>query len=368
MKWIIFSTIFTIINQIYSQTTGKCYVLGMEGGGDKGAYQTGVFKGLVDNLPANERAWNVISGISAGSINAFVVASTSVGNETQASDFLLGNWRKITGYKELYQNWWGGVVEGFFSKSGLYDTSPLHTLLEGYTNGMTLQRDFVIGATNMYTGMFDDFTSDTLQPSEYVDSILASGAYPVIFPNRQFRNETYMDGGVKVSIDLPTSVNKCRSKGYKDSDIVVDVLLNSVKTIDKLSPIGDHPLDVLFRVFDIYGYDETMRDLEEMSRIYPDVYVRYVVAPSQVLPSGSVPLNFDPTQIEEMIQIGIKDGENAVKSGEGVLWKQMKEKYLQEKMKKWTGKTLSTSQVEKANADLYANKKSEEKNVKFLNQ
>jgi hypothetical protein len=36
----------------------------LKGGGTKGAYQAGVLKGLIENLPAEEVAWDVISGIS----------------------------------------------------------------------------------------------------------------------------------------------------------------------------------------------------------------------------------------------------------------------------------------------------------------
>ncbi len=47
--------------------TGTCHALAMAGGGDRAAYEAGVIRGLVDNLAKEEVAYNVVTGISAGS-------------------------------------------------------------------------------------------------------------------------------------------------------------------------------------------------------------------------------------------------------------------------------------------------------------
>lgn len=46
----------------------KCRALVIEGGGDLGAYEAGILKGLIYNLPNEEVQWDVLSGISVGSI------------------------------------------------------------------------------------------------------------------------------------------------------------------------------------------------------------------------------------------------------------------------------------------------------------
>jgi predicted acylesterase/phospholipase RssA len=48
----------------------KCRVLVLEGGGDRGAYHSGAFHQFVHSLPPDEVAYDVITGISAGGLNA----------------------------------------------------------------------------------------------------------------------------------------------------------------------------------------------------------------------------------------------------------------------------------------------------------
>jgi len=317
----------------------KCYILGLEGGGDHGAYQAGAFKALVDALPPEQRCWDVVSGVSAGSMNGFAISIFPKGQEEAARDYLINGWRKVKGYTDLYQSWpWGGIIKGLWWETGLYDTTPLKTYLANLINNKTLEREFVLGATNMETGMFENFDTEDLKEDEYITAVMASGAFPVFFPNIKFRNKTYMDGGVKVSVDIPTAVNKCRDQGFRDRDIVVDVLLNGAKNMTDANVSSFHPLNVLYRVYEIYGYDTSMRDLEEMSRIFPNVTIRYVVAPTKPLPSGDIPLSFKPDQIETMIQMGIVDGKNVVKKGPGVNFKKMLYQHYEEKAMRIFGK------------------------------
>jgi predicted acylesterase/phospholipase RssA len=46
----------------------------MSGGANKGAYEGGVIYGLTHNLPENETQWDVVSGVSAGALNAVGVS------------------------------------------------------------------------------------------------------------------------------------------------------------------------------------------------------------------------------------------------------------------------------------------------------
>ena len=59
----------------------KCRALALEGGGDAGSWQAGAIAGLVENLPANEVQYDVISGVSVGSINGLYVATYEKGDE-----------------------------------------------------------------------------------------------------------------------------------------------------------------------------------------------------------------------------------------------------------------------------------------------
>ena len=311
--------IFCLLKSITSLTEKtKCYVLALEGGGDKGAYQAGAIKGLVDNVPNGETQWDVVTGISVGSMDAAALALFDVGNESNAADYLVQTWRDIQGKRDIYQNWLFGPLQGLLFKSGLYDTTPLRNKIKSVVKDNNLKRKFVCGATNFVTGTFDSWDDQSLLREEYEDAIVSSGAFPVIFPINQFRGNYYMDGGVKISVDIASGINKCLDMGYIDENIVVDVVLLNSKVLPTQDAKNVHPLGVLVRIMEIYGYDNAMRDFDYIKTVFPKVHFRYVVAPTKALPSGSIPLTFSPNEIEVMIGFGQDDAKEVVQKGPGV--------------------------------------------------
>jgi hypothetical protein len=107
-------------------------------------------------------------------------------------------------------------------------------------------------------------------------------------------------------------------------------MLNS-KNLPEQDANGVHPLGVLNRVFEIFGYDNAMRDFEYAKVSFPKVNLRYIIEPTKKLPSGSIPLVFSPEQIETMIQVGYEDAKNVIKLGHGKNLEILLENYRQEK-------------------------------------
>jgi predicted acylesterase/phospholipase RssA len=72
---LLFSTL-TILALLTAQSeaTKKCRALVLQGGGDLGAYQAGGVVGLMDNLDPIETQYDVVTGVSAGSINGIAMA------------------------------------------------------------------------------------------------------------------------------------------------------------------------------------------------------------------------------------------------------------------------------------------------------
>ena len=52
------------------KTDGKCRILSLRGGGIHGAFEVGVLKALVDNMPPEEVRYDYIAGVSIGAYNA----------------------------------------------------------------------------------------------------------------------------------------------------------------------------------------------------------------------------------------------------------------------------------------------------------
>jgi len=68
----------------------------MSGGGAKGAYEAGVLYGLYNNIPDKKTmAYDVVTGVSAGSINTAAVILFEKGDEQNMINFLSDTWASI---------------------------------------------------------------------------------------------------------------------------------------------------------------------------------------------------------------------------------------------------------------------------------
>ena len=78
----------------------------------------------------------------------------------------------------------------------------------------------------------------------FVSGVMASRAFSVIFPNIAKDGTSFMDGGVKNSIDIPSGINKCLDMGYAMDSIVIDAILcsatNQLPQVDlsKMHPVS----------------------------------------------------------------------------------------------------------------------------------
>jgi predicted patatin/cPLA2 family phospholipase len=341
--YFLFFTFFYLKNLFaFSKNSSKtCKILSLEGGGDKGAYQAGVIKAFVDNLPPEVIQYDIYSGISVGSLNSAGLAFFKKGEEKNASDFLLNTWRNISSYKNIYQNYNSlGLLYSFFFERGLYDTTPLKGLLSDIIRSHNVSRNFTFGMSNIGTGLFEVFTDlhlKNLTKDDEILAILSSSAIPVLFPSVVFKNKTYVDGGLSIAVDLFSGISICRNFGYADEDIIVDIILLTNSSIPYEYPNITSIYSGL-RAIDIIYNDAWDKNLDEISHVFPNVNVRYVVTPNGQIESGRFPINFFPEEIESMIQRGINDGINVISKGEGTVFKELRESYLEKKYKRYFDK------------------------------
>ena len=105
-----------------------CHALALSGGGNKGAYEAGVVYQLAHSLPADEVTWDVVSGVSAGALNAAGISIFAVGDEIKMSEWLLGLWTSLE-TENVWTMWDEGFIWGFMNASGIFDDTPLFNLL-----------------------------------------------------------------------------------------------------------------------------------------------------------------------------------------------------------------------------------------------
>ena len=60
----------------------------LKGGGIHGAYESGVLKSIVEQMPAEDIKYDYISGVSIGAINASYLALFPPGQEKEAAEGL----------------------------------------------------------------------------------------------------------------------------------------------------------------------------------------------------------------------------------------------------------------------------------------
>ena len=63
---------------------GKCRILSLRGGGIHGAWEAGVLKGMLENMPDGSMEYDYISGVSVGALAASVFATFPKGEEKEA--------------------------------------------------------------------------------------------------------------------------------------------------------------------------------------------------------------------------------------------------------------------------------------------
>ena len=100
-----------------------CTALVLSGGGNNGAWEAGVLWGLAHYGDTEQFQYDVVTGVSAGGINAASMAVFEKGDELQATEWLSDMWNQKKN-SDFYVSWMGGIAEGLLFKQSLYDTSP----------------------------------------------------------------------------------------------------------------------------------------------------------------------------------------------------------------------------------------------------
>jgi len=301
----------------------KCYVLANGGGADRGAYGAGVIKDLIDNLSANEIRWNVVTGISIGSLNAAGVAVWEIGKEKEAAEFIVDGWLSLKGKENLYKNWRLGLLWGLLFKSSFYDNSPYYDTVKEIFLNKSLKRGYICGAVNLVTGDYEIFEDESLKESGFPEIIITSAAVPVFFPVNKYNSNYYIDGSSLYNIDITSGINRCLHMGYSEDKIVVDAIFLSSSISNEINPKTIGPLGVLRRTLEISRFDKSVSDLIEAMEYFSKVEFRYLVKPTMQLPEGIDLIDFTHEDVVRMIGYGQDDAKRAILKGHGVNMKEV---------------------------------------------
>jgi len=216
----------------------------LTGGGARAAYQVGLIKGIARHFP--ELRIDIITGVSAGAINAIYLAATQ-GSLAEKAERLEQMWMALSCSAiynfdwELFMPFRSALASVLPKKSrwakarphGMLDTNPLRNLLcrvlkvpswvpipgveENIRSGnltalalMTL--DYATGQTVRWVqGRYFDVhegPNQRTEPTRFtVEHVMASSALPFVFPAARIGREWHGDGGIRLAAPLSSAVH-----------------------------------------------------------------------------------------------------------------------------------------------------------------
>ena len=125
-------------------------------------YQAGVISGLAATLPAAEMAYQAVSGVAGGAVNAVILATFAEGEEASAADRMKTFWVNSANTK-LYKDWIGGDIEGLLIKGGIWnDENVLDFIRTEMQNMIADQRWVDVGLTDVLKGTYVDYKNEEL--------------------------------------------------------------------------------------------------------------------------------------------------------------------------------------------------------------
>ncbi len=235
------NSIERIRERVVSRGSAPHYGLVLSGGGARAAYQAGVLQYIGEQV--DDHLFSVITGVSAGSINAaFLANNTTTFSDTVAQ--LVACWEELTS-DDVYeaatglQLLWNAVRKSgsddsgeLIPRYGLVKTHPLRKYLseklrpeDGVLTG--IQKNISNGrldacafvSTNYATGQtvswIDGSQIDgwernnrvSVQGPLTVDHVMASSSLPFLFPAIQIGDVWYGDGGIRLAEPLSPAVH-----------------------------------------------------------------------------------------------------------------------------------------------------------------
>ena len=270
----------------------------LPGAGARGAYQVGVLKGIATMLPEHApNPFAVISGTSAGAINAVVLASRAArfdlavaemehvwSNFKAAQVYRTDNWTML----KTSLHWFTAILLGGLGKRNpvsLLDSSPLCELLTENIKFSNIERAIDRGqleALAITVSAYSSARSVTffqgladLKPWAKVrrigrpakitmEHILASAAVPFVFSPVQIGDEFYGDGAMRHRAPLSSAIHLGAERmlviGVRDEHPDPEPQEGTPAEMPSFALLAGYMLDSLFM-------DGLYADLEQSTRI-----------------------------------------------------------------------------------------------------
>lgn len=118
----------------------------------------------------------------------------------------------------------------------------------------------------------------------------ASMSIAGFFPPADVLGSSFFDGSAVWDIDVFSAINRCTDLGFKNEDIVVDVIMTSSANLKDVQAEDYKSIGMLFRYLEISSFYNSMDGLLRAKFAYDGVDFRYIITPSGSIPSSKFPL------------------------------------------------------------------------------
>jgi NTE family protein len=271
----------------------------LSGGGCKGAFQVGALKKWMaeDGLD-----YEILTGISVGSINSTYLAQFPVGQGKQAWEILHGLWSQVSP-KKIKKNWFPfSIIESLW-KSSVYNSAPLQAWIRSGLDASKVKasgKQLRVVAVSWNSGEARVVSQDA---DNLADWVIASSSFPVMLSPIKIDGQLWSDGGLRSVTPLGEAIRA----GATDIDVV---MCSDPYAKDPYKAEGKGAIpSLVLRAIDIMS-DEIMRadlkicglknDLAKLDPQYKRINIRMLKPPIDLGDS----LNFEQANIQRMEKIG----------------------------------------------------------------
>ncbi len=188
-----------------------CKILSLSGGGAYGAFEIGVVSNIIDS---GNGGWNYISGVSAGSLNAYYLSTIPAEQEKAASKTFKKMWTEL-GNSDVYS------LSMFTNGLSLFSTIPLERTLTRILKDRKIVRPIQVSATSLPLGRQVVFNETCLKENNHIPVLMASSAIPLLFPPIKVGEDYYVDGGLSGNVLIDEPLARCGSFAPVEIDVVV---------------------------------------------------------------------------------------------------------------------------------------------------
>jgi len=195
----------------------SCNILALSGGGVFASFEAGV----IGYLAERNHTWDLLTGVSAGGINAGFISSIPSGEEKNHVNQFKQLWTSLKN-DDIYTDSY------FLNGMSIYDNAPLKKTFDKVYGNIEPIRPVKISATSLKKGLTEIFTEDDIRKYGFTNVLMSSTAIPLLFPPYQFNDDIFVDGGLTSNLLVNEGIDFCLDN-FPNENVYIDVIVCGVK-------------------------------------------------------------------------------------------------------------------------------------------